>query len=102
VQATVSITSVAEDAVYLPDGNDITQVSQVLQTGPTSNEPAPLPLIISQTDAASVAATSAGLAISTGLPLAGQGDETALLGDRGRHLQVTLPPTSAPAAGGGL
>jgi len=102
VQATVSITSVAEDAVYLPDGNDITQVSQVLQTGPTSNEPAPLPLIISQTDAASVAATSAGLAISTGLPLAGQGDETALLGDRGRHLQVTLPPTSAPAADGGL
>jgi filamentous hemagglutinin family protein len=102
VQATVSITSVAEDAVYLPDGNDITEVSQVLQTGPTSNEPAALPLIISQTDDASITPTSGGLAISTGLPLAGQGDETALLGDRGRHLQVTLPPTPAPATGGGL
>jgi filamentous hemagglutinin family protein len=99
VAASVSISAVSEDAVYLPDGNDITQVSQVLQTGPTSNAPAALPLIISQADAASVDTTSDGLAISTGLPLAGQGDETALLGDRGRHLEVSLPATQAPAAG---
>ncbi len=99
VAATVSISDVAEDAVYLPDGNDIAPVSQLLQTGPSGNAPAALPLIMSQKDAAAVVATSGGLAISTGLALAGRADETPLLGSRGRHLQVSLPPAPAPAAG---
>jgi filamentous hemagglutinin family protein len=102
VEATVSISAVAQAAAYLPAGNAIAASSQLLQTGPTGNAPAALPLIISQTDAASVAATSGGLAISTGLALAGQGNETSLLGDRGRHLHVSLPAAQAPALGGGL
>jgi filamentous hemagglutinin family protein len=107
VAATVSISAVAASAAYLPDGNAIAAAPQVLQAGPGGNAPAALPLIIARQDAASVAVTDGGLAISTGLALAGRGDETQLLGDRGRHLRVSLPAAAAPAVaapavGGGL